>query len=87
MVDKSHALRRLGIDGITGHQIFLGLGIADQLRPDHAAAVAGDHADLHVGVADLGHRRHENGVAQQGDGCAQAHGMAVHGGDNRLLKI
>ena len=39
---------------------------------------------LHLGIAELGGRRHQRDVAGEGEPSAAAHGGAVDGGDDRF---
>ena len=68
--------------------IFLGLVDADQQRPDHGAAVAGDQANARdVGVADARVFSHYRDIAKQRVGRGKADGVAVDGGNDRLVEL
>ena len=56
MIDQAHALGILCADRVAGHQILLGLGLADQLQLADKAALTGHHANLDMGTGDLGLR-------------------------------
>ena len=69
-------------------RIFLGLVDADQQRPDHGAAVAGDQTDArNVRVADARVFRHHRNVAQQRVGRGKADGVTVDGSNDRLVEF
>ncbi len=63
------------------------LGVADELRPDQRAAVAGDEPYGHVRIADLGILLRDDDVAQQSERRAEPGGMAVEPADERLVEI
>ena len=53
MVDESDFLGFLRQQESARHEVLLGPGMADEMRPDDRAAVAGRKADLDMGVADF----------------------------------
>ena len=87
VIDEPHLRRLRRRDQVACHQVFLGAGEADQLRPDHAAAVAGDQADLDVRIAYAGRIGGEDDVAQQRDGSAEADRRTIDLCDHRLLDV
>ena len=87
VVDEADALGFGGGHEVAGHQVLLGAGIADELGPDHGAAIASDEADADMRVADLRVLGGEDDVAKEGDRGAQAGGVTVELGNHGLLAI
>ena len=75
------------LDQIARQQKFLGAGIADELRPDHRAAIAGHQPDLDMGIADHGIFIGDDDVTEQRDGRPQPGGRAVQPANDRLFDI
>ena len=70
VVDQAD-LRRAGCgQQIAGQQIFLGPRVANQLRPNDRATIAGDETDRDMGVANLGRVGGIDDVAEQRQGAA-----------------
>ncbi len=66
---------------------MLGLGVADELRPDEGPAIAGDEADGDMRIADLRLVGGDDDVAEQGEGGAEPRRMAVEAADQRLVEV
>ena len=69
---------------VAGEQVLLRPVHADEHRPEHRAAVAGDDARLHVRVADPRALGHEHDVAEERERGAESDRVAVDRGDHRL---
>ena len=88
MVDQSDPLGFLAAQQRAPDQKFLGLVDADKQRPDHRSAVARDEADTRdMGVPDAGVFGHHGNVAQQRMGRCKTDGIAIDGGDDRLVQL
>jgi hypothetical protein len=70
---------------VAGEQIFLGAREADELRPDQCAAITCHEAGVDMRITDLGMVSRDNDVAEQRNRRAEADGMAIDPGDDRLV--
>ena len=87
MIDEGEALGLLRGQHLARHEQLLGLGEADELRPDDRSAVPRDEPHPNVRVADPRGVRGDDDVAEEGERGAQAGGGAVQPADNRLLEV
>src|SRR5467141_440331 len=70
---------------VAAEQIFLGARGADELRPDQCAAITCHEAGVDMRITDLGMVSRDNDVAEQRNRRAEADGMAIDPGDDRLV--
>src|SRR5579883_766104 len=88
VIDEADPLGFLSLQERAADQELLGLVNADQQRPDHRAAIACNQAYTRdMRVADARVFGHHGDVAEECVGGGKADGVAVDGGDDRLVEL
>ena len=82
LVDEAYAEGFVGFDGLAGVDELLGHAHAHEACQTHGAAEAGDDAETHLGLAELGVVGAEAYVASHSELAAAAEGEAVDGSND-----
>ena len=85
-IDQADAQGLGGVDDLAGEEEFEGCSATDQARQALRTAVAGDDAELDLGLAEARGRGGEAQGAGHGELAAAAEGEAVDDGENGLAE-